>query len=153
MIIGVYAADTTNPGFSLYNRGSIGANTPNGGDNAVAVNILGSTAAGNVTLTEGIFNSGTISSVTGSATGSGSAISTAVVINNYANVGTLDTYTIACAQNSNACTYTYNNAGSGKTDMASFVNSSAAGKGGHIGIRVRPDRRQYGASAGYRHQR
>ncbi len=129
VIIGVYAADTTNPGFSFYNRGSIGSTTANAGDNSVAVNIFGTTSTGNVTLTEGLFNSGSITSVAGTATGSGSAISTGVVIGSYANIGTSDTYTIACQPNSNACSYTYNNAGSGKTDMASFVNSSAAGKG------------------------
>ncbi len=127
--IGVYAADTTNPGFSFYNRGTISGTTPNAGDNAIAINILGSTATGNVTLTEGLFNSGSITSVAGSATGSTSAISTGIVINNYAYVGPSDTYTISCASNSNACTYQYNNAGSGKTDMAAFINSSVTGKG------------------------
>jgi len=129
LVIGVYAADTTNPGFSFYNRGSIGATTANAGDNSVAVQILGTTATGNVTLTEGLFNSGSITSAAGSATGSGSATATGIVIGAFANVGPSDTYTIACPPSSNACTYTYNNASSGKTDMASFVNSSAAGKG------------------------
>jgi len=129
IVLGVYAGDTTNPGFSFYNRGSISSSSTNAGDNNVAVNIFGSTATGTVTLTEGLFNSGTITSVAGSATGSKGVISTGIVIGAFANVGTADTYTIACAQNSNSCSYTYNNAGSGKTDMASFVNSSAASKG------------------------
>ena len=65
-------------------------------------------------------------------------ISTAVVFGSFTNVGTADTYSISCPQGSNFCTYTYNNAGSGKTDMASFVNSSSAGKGIISAVRIGP---------------
>src|SRR6185503_7644962 len=80
IVIGVYAGDTTNPGFSFYNRGTIGSTSSNAGDNNVGVNIFGNTATATVTLTEGIFNSGSITSAAGSATGTTGVISTAVVI-------------------------------------------------------------------------
>jgi hypothetical protein len=129
IVLGVYTSDTTNPGFSFYNRGTIGSTSSNAGDNNVGVNIFGGNTNSTVTLTGGLFNSGSITSIAASATGTTAVVSSGLVIGNYANVGTADTYTIGCAQNSNACTYTYNNAGSGKTDMASFVNSSSTGKG------------------------
>ena len=137
IVIGVYGSDTTDPGFSFYNRGSIGSSSSNAGDSSVALDIAGATTAATTTLTGGFFNSGTITSAAASAKSTSAVFSTTVEINSWAMVGPSDTYTIACAPNSNACTYAYNNASSGKIvgsagdagDAASFVNSSAAGKG------------------------
>src|SRR5262249_4807070 len=101
IVIGVYAGDTTNPGFSFYNRGTIGSTSSNAGDNNVGVNIFGSTASGTVTLTEGMFNSGTITSIAASATGTTAVKSNGIVIGNFADIGTADTYTITNNPNGN----------------------------------------------------
>jgi hypothetical protein len=79
--IGVYAADTANPGYSFYNRGSIGligGTTLDPNMSTVGVLFAGTSATADVELAgKGFFNSGTIA-VGGRTTGSGTAPITVV---------------------------------------------------------------------------
>jgi hypothetical protein len=85
MTIGVYTGDSADPGFSFYNRGTI-TGTPV--DPNLSVSTLffnGSSKAAGLTLTGGIFNSGSIAATTGTNTTDLSSIisSTALTIGSY----------------------------------------------------------------------
>jgi hypothetical protein len=105
LVIGIYQySDLTrattgfstpdNPGFSLYNLGTISGSPQNNANgsaygNAIAVGIYGSSSSVQAFLTGGIYNASTISATTSSAsTETSNAISaTAMLISSYVNVG------------------------------------------------------------------
>lgn len=70
LTIGVYTADTANPGFSFYNRGSITASYTNYDKSTMAMQISAYSSALPTILTGGLYSSG---SITASATSSGSS--------------------------------------------------------------------------------
>lgn len=70
LTIGVYTADTANPGFSFYNRGSITASYTNYDKSTLAMQISAYSSALPTILTGGLYSSG---SITASATSSGSS--------------------------------------------------------------------------------
>ena len=88
--IGV-VADTNNVGFSLLNRGSITASSPNPEISTTAVIIAGGGPSAIVTLTGGIFDSGSISasSTTKLATSSTTVTSIGLEIANFVNIPNL----------------------------------------------------------------
>jgi hypothetical protein len=126
LVIGVYttdgttAADTNDPGFSVYNRGTITAAPVNANNNVTAMVIQGGgSTADSTTLTGGLFNSGslTASAVTTGTSASGNTV-TALSIENYVTLGVSSTG------------FTKNPAaGSSPGDQAAFVNSAFAGSG------------------------
>ncbi|GAA0524905.1 hypothetical protein FHS83_001867 [Rhizomicrobium palustre] len=59
-VIGVYSADTANPGFSFYNRGGITASYTNYDKSTTAMSISGGSSTAQTVFTGGIFNSGTM---------------------------------------------------------------------------------------------
>jgi hypothetical protein len=90
LTIGVYTADTANPGFSFYNRGSIAASYTNYNKTTTAMAIAASSSALPTTLTGGLYNSGsmTASSVTSGTSGSSSSVvATGLSIGNYVVLG------------------------------------------------------------------
>jgi hypothetical protein len=88
--IGLVQSDPDYPGqFSLLNRGTISAAAEDSNESTNAVSLVG-TSADAVTLTGGVFNSGTISAVasTNTLSATTSVTATAVTIGNYSNIGT-----------------------------------------------------------------
>jgi hypothetical protein len=65
MTIGIYTADSADPGFSFYNRGNISGSPVDPNNNVSAVFLSGTSSSASLTLQGGIFNSGTISATTG----------------------------------------------------------------------------------------
>ncbi|HTT99535.1 MAG TPA: autotransporter outer membrane beta-barrel domain-containing protein [Rhizomicrobium sp.] len=133
--IGEYVGDTEDPGFSFYNRGLISENTPNVDQSVLGFGTSGiSTAV--TTLTEGIYNSGSLTAVTLSdSKGTGiNAIAMSIGANSV--IGPDDVYVW-----SDTCDcFLYNNQNPngtrklvlndfGEDDQASLVNSSGSGSG------------------------
>jgi hypothetical protein len=88
LTIGVYTADTANPGFSFYNRGSIQATYTNYNRATTAMQLSGFSATQPTELTGGLFNSGAMSAAvltngTGQSTSGIAAIG--LSIGNYVN--------------------------------------------------------------------
>ncbi|MDR3528726.1 MAG: autotransporter outer membrane beta-barrel domain-containing protein [Rhizomicrobium sp.] len=75
LTIGVYTADTANPGFSFYNRGSITASFTNYNKYATAMQIDSYSGALPTTLTGGLYNSGAMSATAVSSGTSGASTS------------------------------------------------------------------------------
>ena len=129
--IGVFS-DTADPGFSIYNRGSLATTPANLNEGATAVHIAGSGSTYPTNIAGGFYNSGGITA-TGSTTGNvANGISvTSVFLDNYAIFDGVST------------SYNYNtNPGADTTlankngpvandpgDKAAFVNSSITGSG------------------------
>jgi len=122
LTIGVYTADTANPGFSFYNRGSITASFTNYNKFATAMEIDALSSSSLTTLTGGLYNSGTMSAtaVSSGTSGASSTVSaTGLAIGDWVVLGA----------------GTNKNSGSGTTnpgDQAALVVSglgSAAGGG------------------------
>ena len=133
LVIGVYTtngtayADTSDPGFSFYNRGSVTASPANIDNNALGMLITGPSAHPTI-LTGGIFNSGLLA-ITATTTGTtaSSVTATALSIQGYTS---LDNATY----DATALTPKWIDAGTslvGKNgnDQGTLVNSSAAGTG------------------------
>lgn len=92
IVIGRYAEDTVDPGFSFYNRGSVLAASSNYNQGVSAFDITGDADATS-TLTGGIFTSGTISaSATTNADATSLVTATGITIGANAIVGADDTY-------------------------------------------------------------
>ncbi len=75
LTIGVYTADTADPGFSFYNRGSITASFTNYNKSAIAMEVDSSSPTLQTTLTGGLYDSGSMSATAASSGTSGSSTS------------------------------------------------------------------------------
>jgi hypothetical protein len=88
IVIGEYKADTLDPSFSFYNRGSISSSSSNSNDITEAMFIGGGNPVATTTLTGGLFNSGVIQSVASDLTGATTTTSaTAIDIGTYGYIG------------------------------------------------------------------
>lgn len=126
LTIGVFA-DTNDPGFSFYNRGSITVTPANANNSSLAFELFGSRYATPTVLTGGLFNSGSITA-SASTTGTVAAGSSAVA---------LDIQSYTCLDN---CTFDANGhslagwsdaslAAKNTADQYALVNSSVSGSG------------------------
>ena len=120
MTIGVYTADTADPGFSFYNRGTVSITPTNYNDSAMVMELVGYSSTQHTVLTGGLFNSGSMTSSvqsSDSSTGTTGLSATGLYIGNYVDL-------LPNASNKIA--------GSSATvpgDQASLVNSNASGSG------------------------
>ncbi len=127
-VIGVYTGDLVDPGFSVYNRGSIIASPSNYNQSSETLDIVGDGPSAAVTLTGGMLNSGTISATANTTSTKSSPVSSnAISIGADASVGKNDTYTY----DSGCDCMRYSGSFGLKlpTDLAAFVNSGAANGG------------------------
>lgn len=127
LVIGVYnldgTADVYNPGFSVYNRGSITATPMNTNASASAVYMVGSAVYPTI-LTGGLYNSGGISaSVTTSGTSASASTALALNIGAYTY---LDNASFSTATGSWTDTSLE---GKNASNQAALVNSSVTGSG------------------------
>ena len=126
-VIGVYTGDLVDPGFSVYNRGSIIASPSNYNQSSEALDIVGDGPSATATLTGGLFNSGTISATANTTSSSTAESSNAITIGANAIVGKNDTYSY-----SSGCDCMKYSGSFGlklPTDLAALVNSNAANGG------------------------
>ena len=81
-------AESTGLTYSLFNRGQISSSPQNINGGATAVEIIGVSSTNTVTLSDGIFNSGTFSAQSTSDTAATTPpVVTGLLIGNYANIG------------------------------------------------------------------
>lgn len=126
LVIGTYnrggAADTYDPGFSFYNRGSIAAAPLNTNNSASAVYMVG-TAVFPTILTGGLYNAGSISATASSSSDGTAVTATSLYIGSYTYLdnATFDTTTTTWTDATLAA----------KTskDQAALVNSGTSGSG------------------------
>jgi hypothetical protein len=132
IVIGVYG-DTTDPGFSFYNRGSILAASTNVNQSTAAFLIAGGDPDSTATLTGGLFNSGLISAV--ASTNSSTTIAsnaTAFTVGHDAIVGGGDTYVfdaLGCGGIGCMVYQPTDTVAKLLGDQAALVNSNEAGNG------------------------
>lgn len=123
-------APDPDPGFAIYNRGTISGRSPNNGDDGNAMFIGGASNSATTTVKGGFFNSGSISTAATSlaATVSGARVvnATAIHIGGYAFIGADETYTFT---GSGVDGFTYGGSKSLLDDRAAFVNTSDTGGG------------------------
>jgi autotransporter-like protein len=137
--IGVYqtapgVGDPVDPGFSMYNRGSIFVAPANKNETASGVEFVGLASDENVELTGGFLNSGTISASAASITKGSATVATALTVGNFAALGDQTTGDEEYHYDPNCdCFDGYGNSGSKPfaQDQAALVNSNEAGSG-HI---------------------
>jgi hypothetical protein len=124
--IGVYAGDTDDQGFGLYNRGSILAVSSNINQSTQAFLIVGAGTDATATLDGGLFNSGTIqSTVTTNGSAANPSIANAISIGANAVVGGTETYHYDSG--CDCMVYDGNKAAmsiGGQDDRAALVNSN-----------------------------
>lgn len=126
LVIGIYsrdgAADTYDPGFSFYNRGSITASPLNTNNSSSAVYTVGTSVFPTI-LTGGMYNSGSISASASSSSDGSAVTASGLYIGGYTYLdnATFDTATTTWTDATLAA----------KTskDQAALVNSNSAGSG------------------------
>jgi hypothetical protein len=120
LTIGVYDRDTTNGGFSFYNRGSVSITPTNYNDSSTAMRLDGTSPSLQTVLTGGIFNSGVMSA---SAQSSNSATNTT----SFGAIGIYVGSYVDLQENTAAKTASPSITVPG--DRAALVNSNATGYG------------------------
>jgi Autotransporter beta-domain len=143
IVIGQYKADTLDPLFSFYNRGSISSASSNSNDSSEAMFIGGGNTIATTTLTGGLFNSGSIQSVASDLVGATTTTTaTAIDFGTFAYIGvtndgagnfTGDIWEFTGTSCTGTCVdgfhYENGNNKMNSADFAGLVNSNEAGSG------------------------
>jgi hypothetical protein len=120
--IGGYTEGTGGVTYSLFNRGTISSTPQNINGASTAVEIIGTTQTNSVTLSSGIYNTGTIGASTTSDTNASTTnppVATGIIIGNWAS--------IAAGSNGYAITNANNGAAAGSSSGIGTISASYSG--------------------------